>query len=257
MPRLLDGLSTLVTGAGSGIGRATALAFAREGARVAVADRDRASVVETAALIASGGGEALTIEADVAREEDVRAMIERTVASFGRLDAAFNNAGIARTPGWVPGTKIADTDSSAWHEMLAINLTGVFLCLKHELDHMSRTGSGAIVNNASVAGLIGLAGAGMYTATKHGVVGLTKTAALEYAEAGIRINAVCPGYVQTAITVQTNVRHGKANDRLARVPQKRIGQPNEIAETVLWLCSSRSSYTTGACIPIDGGISAG
>jgi NAD(P)-dependent dehydrogenase (short-subunit alcohol dehydrogenase family) len=253
MGGLIDGKSVLITGAGSGIGRASALACGREGGLVTAADRDLASAEATAAAIRAAGGVAMAIRAEVADEGDVEAMVAAAVSKFGSLHAAFNNAGVARTPNWVPGTSIADTDLVDWNELMSINLTGVYLSLKHEVRHMRDNGGGIIVNTASVAGMVGLKGAAMYTASKHGVVGLTKAAALEFADAGIRVNAVCPGYVKTAITAQTEVRHTPGNDRLSRVPMKRMGAPEEIAEMVVWLCSDRSSYATGACFTVDGG----
>jgi NAD(P)-dependent dehydrogenase (short-subunit alcohol dehydrogenase family) len=227
---------TLVTGGASGIGRATSLAMARAGARVAVADRTEENAAKTVALINAAGGQAIAIGGDVTVEADVAAMVARTVAAYGRIDCAFNNAGVAGG---------SDT-------MLAINLTGVFLCMKHEITQMlAQGGGGAIVNTASIAGLIGLATSGHYVAAKHGVVGLTKTAAIEYARDGIRVNCVNPGYVTTPMTEE--VVKTRLNEVMAKVPMNRMGVPDEIAEAVVWMCSDKASFMTGASQVVDGG----
>jgi NAD(P)-dependent dehydrogenase (short-subunit alcohol dehydrogenase family) len=256
MAGLLDGKSALVTGGGGGIGRATALAFAREGARVAVADYAAETAAETAAMVKAAGGEAITLIGDVTRSRDVKTMVDDAVVAFGRVDCAFNNAGIA---GWqveAVGKKTADWSEDAFDRLIAVNLKGVWLCMKHELAQMQAQGArgthgGAIVNTASIAGLVGLQTSCAYVAAKHGVVGLTKTAAIEYAEAGIRVNAVCPGFVKTRMTESTMRRRGEAI--LAQIPVKRLGSPEEIAEMVVWLCSERASYVTGAAYNVDGG----
>jgi len=251
MAGLLDGKSALITGGGGGIGRATALAFAREGARVAVADYAAETAAKTAATINGAGGRAIVLTGDVTRAKDVRTMLDDTILAFGRVDCAFNNAGIA---GWqveAAGKKTADWSENAFDRLIAVNLKGVWLCMKHELVQMQAQGGGAIVNTASIAGLIGLQTSCAYVAAKHGVVGLTKTAAIEYAEAGIRVNAVCPGFIKTRMTEETMSRRGEAI--LAQIPVKRMGTPEEIAEMVVWLCSDRASYVTGAAYNVDGG----
>ena len=251
MAGLLDGKSALITGGGGGIGRATALAFAREGARVAVADVSAEAARETVAQVNAAGGQALSLSGDVTRDADVRAMIEGAVGAYGRLDCAFNNAGIA---GWqveAAGKKTAEWSEEAFDRMIAVNLKGVWLCLRHELSQMLAQGGGSIVNTGSIAGLVGLPTSSAYVAAKHGVLGLTKTAAIEYAEAKIRVNAVCPGYIETRMTEETMRRRGEAI--LAQVPFHRMGKPEEIAEMVVWLCSERASYVSGAAYNVDGG----
>lgn len=255
MTGILDRKVALVTGGASGIGRATSLAMAREGARVAVADRTEESAAATVALINAAGGQAIAIGADVTREDQVAAMIARTVAAYGRIDCAFNNAGVA--PGMVgPGRqRLHELSQASVDTMLAINLTGVWLCLKHEVTQMlAQGGGGAIVNTASIAGLIGLATSGHYVAAKHGVVGLTKSAAIEYAQDGIRVNCVNPGYIATPMTKE--VVETRFDTVMAKVPINRMGVPDEIAEAVVWMCSDKASFMTGASHVIDGGYSA-
>ena len=251
---MLDGKSALVTGGASGIGRATAIAFAREGARVAVADLVRDGAEATVATINGEGGQAVALAGDVADAAAVEAMVATTVSAFGRLDCAFNNAGISPNAQGESGWKLADITEAAWDRMIAVNLTAVWRCMKHQIVQMQRQGGGAIVNTASIAGLIGLPGSASYTAAKHGVVGLTRTAAIDYAAAGIRVNAVCPGYVETPMTVESFQRRGA--QILGIVPQGRYGQPQEIAEMVVWLCSDRASFVTGAAYAVDGGYTA-
>jgi NAD(P)-dependent dehydrogenase (short-subunit alcohol dehydrogenase family) len=251
MAGMLDGKSALITGGGGGIGRATALAFAREGARVAVADVMENAARETVGLVNAAGGQAISLSGDVSRDADVRAMIDAVVSAYGRLDCAFNNAGIA---GWHVdsiGKKTAEWSEEAFDRMIAVNLKGVWLCMRHELPQMQAQGRGAIVNTGSIAGLVGLPNSSAYVAAKHGVIGLTKTAALEYAEANIRVNAVCPGYIRTPMTEPSMRLRGEAI--LAQTPLKRMGNPEEIAEMVVWLCSERASYVSGAAYNVDGG----
>jgi NAD(P)-dependent dehydrogenase (short-subunit alcohol dehydrogenase family) len=251
MAGLLDQKTVLVTGGGGGIGRAAALAFAREGARVAVADYAADTAAATVALVNAGGGQAITLTGDVSRPRDVRTMLDDTLAVFGRLDCAFNNAGIA---GWhvdAAGKKTAEWSDDAFDRLIAVNLKGVWLCMKYELLQMQRQGGGAIVNTASIAGLAGLPTSCAYVAAKHGVVGLTKTAAIEYAADGIRVNAVCPGFIRTPMTAPMTPQRSEA--MLAQTPAKRMGSPEEIAELVVWLCSDRASYVTGAAYNVDGG----
>jgi NAD(P)-dependent dehydrogenase (short-subunit alcohol dehydrogenase family) len=251
MAGMLDGKSALITGGGGGIGRATALAFAREGARVAVADVMEDAARETVGLVNAAGGQATSLSGDVSKDADVRAMIDAVVGAYGRLDCAFNNAGVA---GWNVGSvnqKTAEWSEESFDRMIAVNLKGVWLCMRHELPQMQAQGGGAIVNTGSIAGLVGLPNSSAYVAAKHGVIGLTKTAALEYAEANIRVNAVCPGYIRTPMTEPSMRSRGEAI--LAQTPLKRMGNPEEIAEMVVWLCSERASYVSGAAYNVDGG----
>jgi len=249
MSKSFAGKVALVTGASSGIGRATALAFAGEGAKVMVSDVVVDGGNETVQLIKKAGGEATFVKADVAQTADVESLVQQTVATYGRLDCAHNNAGISG-----PLTTVADTAESKWDRVLAINLKGVWLCMKYELQHMSKQGSGAIVNTASGAGLVGIAGASAYVASKHGVLGLTKTAALEYAKQGIRVNAVCPGVIETPMVQRLTDRHPSAAEAMvAGHPIGRVGKPEEIAEAVVWLCSEAASFVTGLAMSVDGG----
>jgi len=252
MAGILDGKVALVTGGASGIGQATAVVMAREGARVAVADRAEADAAATVALINAAGGQAIAIGSDVTREADVAAMVARTVSAFGRIDCAFNNAGISGRAVGPAGQRSHELSQEAFDTMLAVNVRGVFLCLKHEVTQMlAQGGGGAIVNTASIAGLIGLATSAHYVAAKHGVVGLTKSAAIEYAQDGIRVNCVNPGYVATPMT--KDIIDERGQDILAKVPMRRFGVPGEIAEAVAWMCSDKASFMTGASHVIDGG----
>lgn len=239
----------LVTGGSSGIGRATALAFAREGAKVAVADLNIVGGEETVSLIKSAGGEACFIEANMAEAASVEAMVKKTVETYGRLDCAHNNAGVEGTL-----TRTAEYEEDQWDHVIRINLTGVWLCMKYEIPQMLQQGSGAIVNTASGAGLIGVKRMPAYVASKHGVVGLTKTAALEYAKSGIRVNAVCPGVIETSMVERvTGGRPDILDKMIAAEPIGRSGQPEEIAEAVVWLCSDAASFVTGHAMAVDGG----
>jgi NAD(P)-dependent dehydrogenase (short-subunit alcohol dehydrogenase family) len=252
MTGILDGKVALVTGGASGIGRATAVAMAREGARVAVADRAEETAAETVALINAAGGQAIAIGGDVTKEADVAATVARTVSAFGRIDCAFNNAGVATRAVGPAGQRVHELSQASFDAMLAVNLTGVFLCLKHEVAQMLTQGvGGAIVNTASIAGLIGLPTSAHYVAAKHGVVGLTKTAAMEYAQDGIRVNCVNPGYVKTPMTKET--METRFDEIMAKVPMRRLGIPEEIAEAVVWMCSDKASFMTGASHVVDGG----
>ncbi|MCA4919417.1 MAG: glucose 1-dehydrogenase [Roseomonas sp.] len=255
MTRDLEGKSALVTGGASGIGRATALAFAREGARVAVADIMQDAAQRTVAEIEAMGGQALAIACDVTDDDAVKAMIAATVDAFGSLDCAFNNAGIAPYQVNAGGQKIADVAPEAWRRLIDVNLTSVWLCLRHEVVQMRAQGSGGvIINTASILGLVGTATSSAYVAAKHGVVGLTKVAAADHAEDNIRVNAVCPGYIETPMTEETMRRRGERI--MARVPMARMGTAGEIAEAVVWLCSPKASFVTGVSWAVDGGYTA-
>ena len=252
MAGLVAGKVALVTGAGSGIGRATALAFAREGAKVVVADVTVEGGEETVAQVKKAGGEAIFVNTDVSKAVEVEALVAKAVATYGRLDCAHNNAGIAGNA----KTVVDDTEDN-WDRILAINLKGVWLCMKYEIAHMLKQGGGTIVNTASGAGLIGVRRGGAYVASKHGVVGLTKTAALEYAKAGIRVNCVCPGPIDTPMLQGIGGSNQVVIERmLAAQPGGRLGKPAEIAEAAVWLCSDAASFVTGLPMPVDGGYTA-
>ncbi len=254
MPGLLEGKSALITGGGGGIGRATSLIFAREGARIAVADANEDAARETVALVNAAGGQAMSLGGDVTDAAKVQAMIQTVVSAYGRLDCAFNNAGIAGFQVDAAGKRTHEWADKSVDRMLAVNLKGVWLCMKHELIQMLKQGGGTIVNTGSIAGLIGLPTSSAYVAAKHGVLGFTKTAALEYATDGIRVNAVCPGYIETKMTEDTMRRRG--DELIGRVPFRRMGKPEEIGEMVLFLSSDRSTYISGACYNVDGGYMA-
>ncbi len=254
MSGMLDGKIALVTGGGNGIGRETALLFAREGARVAVADYEANAAAETVGLINGAGGQAISLSGDVTAAAEVEAMLASAVAAYGRLDCAFNNAGIAGHQVGAVGQLTHEWSEAAFDRMIEVNLKGVWLCMKHELPVMRSAGGGAIVNTASIAGLVGLRTSSGYVAAKHAVIGLTKTAAMEYAADGIRVNAVCPGYISTRMTAPTREQRGEAI--VGRTPLGRFGEPQEIAEMVAWLCSDRASYVTGAAYQVDGGWTA-
>ncbi|KXK21854.1 MAG: short-chain dehydrogenase/reductase SDR [Chloroflexi bacterium OLB15] len=241
----------LVTGAASGIGRAAALAFSREGAAVVVSDLHLTGAEATAAMIVESGGEALAAACDVARRADVENLVAQTVHTFGRLDFAFNNAGIGGALGMLHQKTEAE-----WDDVLAVNLKGVWLCLRSEVQAMQASGGGAIVNMASAAGLVGFRGASAYSASKHGVIGLTKTAALEYARSKIRVNAVCPGFTDTPMVASMLEAAPELADSVRGNPLRRLGTPEETAEAVIWLCSDKASFITGQALAIDGGLTA-
>ena len=241
--------TAIVTGAATGLGRATALAFAAAGARVVVADIAAQAGEETAHAIVSAGGQALFLHTDVSRGEDVERMVATAVAEFGSLDCAFNNAGIA-----LRGAPVAEMSEAEFDRAVAINLKGVWLCLKHESAQMLRQGGGAIVNTSSIMGVVSGPGLSAYSASKFGVVGLTRSVALDYARMGIRVNAVCPGGIGgTAITDAADNRADMEQLKLA-TPMGRLGVPREIADAVIWLCSSEASFVTGQSLAVDGGF---
>jgi len=254
MTGLLEGKSALITGGGGGIGRATALIFAREGARLAIADAVTDAAEETVALVNKAGGQAIALAGDVTDSVAVAAMVATVVSAYGRIDCAFNNAGIAGYQVGAAGQKTHEWADESFDRMIGVNLKGVWLCMKHEIVRMLAQGGGCIVNTGSIAGLIGLPTSSAYVAAKHGVLGLTKTAALEYATDNIRVNAVCPGYIETKMTEDTMRRRGE--QLMQMVPFRRMGRPEEIGEMVLFLCSDRASFVSGACYNVDGGYMA-
>jgi len=247
-PGAMHGKVALVTGAGSGIGRASARAFAAAGARVVVSDISPRGGEETVQLIHAAAGKAVFIRADISRASEVAALIGDTVAQYDHLDYAHNNAGIVAL-----GDTVNCTEED-WDRVIAVNLKGVWLCLKHEIPQMLAQGSGAIVNTASIAGLTGMSGAVAYGASKYGVISLTKSAARQYASAGIRINAVCPGYIETPMVESIFERVPDGEARITALhPVGRLGTPDEIAAAVLWLCSDAAAFVTGHPLVVDGG----
>jgi len=253
MAKELEGKVGLVTGGTSGIGRDTAVLFAKAGAKVVVAGRREPEGKETIDLIRAAGGDGLFVKTDVSKASEVETLVKKVVEKFGRLDVAFNNAGIEGV--W---TSIVSESEEDWDRTFDINLKGVWLCLKYEIRQMLKQGGGgAIVNMASVAGLLGLAGAAAYCASKHGVIGLTKAVALETARTGIRINAVCPAVVETPMADRLYSAPAVNKFVLGLHPVGRFGKPMEIAEAVLWMCSDRASFMTGQSLVLDGGFTAG
>lgn len=253
MTPTLTGKVGLVTGGGSGLGRATALAFAREGAKtVVIADVDAAGGKETCRLVSDAGAQAQFVQADVSKPSDAARIVDETIGKFGQLDCAVNNAGVSGTI--VP---TADYEDETWNKVIGINLTGVWLCLRSELKQMLKQGHGAIVNMASVAGLKGSRVGCAYVSSKHGIVGLTKAAAVEYAPANIRINAVCPSWIETPMTEPlTRNIPGLMEQILALQPGGRLGAPENVANAVAWLCSDSAAFVTGHALPVDGGFAA-
>ncbi len=242
------GKVAFVTGAASGIGRATAVAFAAEGARVAILDRTEDALRDTADAVRNAGGEVLVIACDVSKPEQVEAAIARTVETFGRLDVAFNNAGVENK-----AAPVAEIELDEWDRILDINLRGTFVCMKHELAQMVRQGSGVVVNTSSGAGVRGVAGGAAYAASKHAIIGLTKSAALDYAKSNIRVNAVLPGNIETPM--MDRFTGGHIQNAIDLEPVGRLGKPEEIAEAVLWMSANLGAFVTGASISVDGGWS--
>jgi NAD(P)-dependent dehydrogenase (short-subunit alcohol dehydrogenase family) len=245
------GKVALITGGNAGIGRATAIAFARRGAKVVITGRREREGQEVVDEIKGAGGEAIFVQADVSREPDVVAMIQRTLATFGRLDFAFNNAGVEQAL-----TPLADQTEETFDRVMNINVKGVWLSLKHEVPAMSRTGGGAIVNNSSIGGVVAVALAPIYVASKHAVVGLTKAVALEYAKQNIRVNAVAPGTIETRMFYEVAKDPETREMFAAGTPIGRVGKPQEVADTVTWLCSDHASFVTGHTLAVDGGYTA-
>ena len=247
-----EGKVALVTGAASGMGLASAEAFAEAGASVALVDLNEAAVRKIAERMVAAGHKAIAIACDVTDEAQVKKMIEQTVSAFGRLDAAFNNAGVQSPP-----VETADTTSEEFDRVNAINLKSVWLCMKYELQQMRKQDSGAIVNNSSIGGLIGLPGRAIYHATKHGVIGLTKSAALEYATRGIHISAICPGVIDTPMVAAMVAKEPETmKDIMKEQPIGRLGKPEEVASAVLWLCSPGAGFVIGHALAVDGGYTA-
>lgn len=251
MAGTLDGRVAVITGAGSGIGRACALAFAREGARVVVSDVVVEGGNETVNLIKRANGEAAFVTCDVTQPQEIEALFNGVATQYGQLDCAVNNAGIGGTL-----APTADYPLDNWRKVLDINLTAPWLCMKYEIQQMLKTGRGAIVNMASILGVTGTAFSGAYVAAKHGLVGATQTAALEYSKQGIRINAVCPGYIETPLLTNAGLDSQIMQNLVNLHPIGRLGKPEEVAELVLWLCSDASSFVTGTAMLVDGGYTA-
>jgi NAD(P)-dependent dehydrogenase (short-subunit alcohol dehydrogenase family) len=250
MVKLLEGKIALVTGGSSGIGRATALAFAREGAKVVVADVQVEGGQETERMIKEAGGEAIFVKTDVSDAAEVERLINKAVKTYGRLDCAHNNAGIEGVT-----APTADCTEENWDRTISINLKGVWLCMKYEIPQMLKKGGGAIVNTASVAGLVGFQGLPAYCASKGGIIQLTRTSALEYAAKGVRINAVCPGVIRTPMIERVTGGKPEAEAQFTALePIGRMGTPEEIAEAVVWLCSDAASFVTGHPMVVDGGL---
>jgi NAD(P)-dependent dehydrogenase (short-subunit alcohol dehydrogenase family) len=250
--RPFEGKAALVTGGNDGIGKATAIAFAEAGAKVVIAARRTAEGERAVEEIRVKGGEALFVETDVARARDVEALVQRTAATYGRLDCAFNNAGVAG------GGLLHEFTEADWDRIIDINLKGVWLCMKYQIAQMLRQSGGAIVNDSSAAGLVGLTRSPVYSASKHGVIGLSRSAALQYVTQGIRVNAVCPGLIMTARMERVFATGPGIKEWFeSQQPTGHGGRPEEVAQAVVWLCSDAASFVTGVAFPIDGGSLAG
>ena len=243
-----EGKTAFVTGAASGIGRATAVAFAAEGARVVVTDRVEAALQETAEYVKESGGEVLAIACDVSKPEEIEAAVAQAVNTFGRIDCAFNNAGVENK-----ATPLHEIELEEWDRILSINLRGTFVCMKHEIAQMVRQGGGVVVNTSSGAGIRGVAGGASYAASKHAMIGMTKSAALDYAKRNIRVNCILPGNIATPM--MDRFTDGDIQKAIDLEPVGRLGKPEEIAEAVLWMCSDLGGFVTGASIVVDGGWS--
>jgi NAD(P)-dependent dehydrogenase (short-subunit alcohol dehydrogenase family) len=250
MTQQFDSKVAIITGAGSGIGRACAIAFATEGARVVAADVDTAGNEQTVSMIKQNGGEAIAVHCDVSISDDVQAMVQQAIATYGRLDYACNNAGVGGV-----SKPSGEYPEDEWRRVIAINLTGVWLCMRYQIPEMLKNGGGAIVNISSILGHVGFANAPAYVAAKHGVVGLTKSAAIEYGTLGIRINAVCPAFIYTPLLEQAGITEGSDiyNHIAGLHAMKRMGTPQEVADMVTWLCSDKASFVTGVPMLVDGG----
>lgn len=247
MERIFENKVAIVTGGSFGIGKAAAIAFAKRGAKVVIADWVEDN--ETINIIQSSGGDAIFVKCDVSDDASVKAMVEKTITQYGRLDYAFNNAGVEGF-----SAPIHQCTNENWERTIGVNLKGVWLCMKYEIPLMLQQGKGAIVNNASIAGLVGFPNIPAYVASKHGIIGLTKNAALEYAKLGIRANAVCPGVIKTPMIDRFTGKNKEVEKQFETMePVGRLGEPEEVAEAVVWLCSEASSFITGDAIPVDGG----
>ena len=247
MERIFENKVAIVTGGSFGIGKAAAIAFAKRGAKVVIADWVEDN--ETINIIQSSGGDAIFVKCDVSDDASVKVMVEKTITQYGRLDYAFNNAGVEGF-----SAPIHQCTNENWERTIGVNLKGVWLCMKYEIPLMLQQGKGAIVNNASIAGLVGFPNIPAYVASKHGIIGLTKNAALEYAKLGIRANAVCPGVIKTPMIDRFTGKNKEVEKQFETMePVGRLGEPEEVAEAVVWLCSEASSFITGDAIPVDGG----
>jgi NAD(P)-dependent dehydrogenase (short-subunit alcohol dehydrogenase family) len=253
MEKIFDEKVAIVTGGSFGIGRATAFAFAKRGAKVVVADCIEDKENKTIRLIESVGGEAIFVQCDVSNSSEVSKLVEKAIARFGRVDFAFNNAGIEGL-----SAITHECNEANWDKTMGVNLKGIWLCMKNEIPQMLKNNKGVIVNCASVAGLVGFVGLPAYVASKHAVVGLTKTAALEYAKQGIRVNAVCPGVIKTDMIDRLTGKDKEVEKQYTDMePIGRMGSADEVAEAVVWLCSDAASFVTGVALPVDGGFTTG
>jgi NAD(P)-dependent dehydrogenase (short-subunit alcohol dehydrogenase family) len=253
MEKYFDGKVAIVTGGSFGIGRATSVAFARRGAKVVVADWIEDKENETINQITNAGGQALFVKCDVSNSDEVKNLVDKTIERFGRLDYAFNNAGIEGH-----SAHTHECSEENFDKTISVNLKGIWLCMKNEIEQMLKNNKGAIVNCASVAGLNGFVGLPAYVASKHGIIGLSKTAALEYATRGVRVNAVCPGVIHTAMVNRITGKDKEVEKQFTSMePIGRMGNPEEVAEAVIWLCSDAASFVTGIAMPVDGGFTTG